>query len=147
MFNRKGKVTVFCLTLFKFLSMRQDAAKVVSSAILGMDFKIVIVAGKNYVVMPPTIRKLAGAAYWLSGIEGDTIKDILLSKENMDAFPHALSWMIQGDDRLFEELSRGTDKEIREALDEAYSLVSVENFTKLLGLAGNVANLTAKPKQ
>ena len=138
---------MFCLTLFKFLSMEQNAAKVVSSAILGMDFRIVIVAGRSYIVVPPTIKKLAGAGYWLSDITGDTIKEVLLSKGNPEAFAHALSWLIQGDDSLFEELLNGTDRELSDALEEAYSLISTENFSKLLALAKNVANLTAKPKQ
>lgn len=126
--------------------MEHKGAKLVTGAILGMDFKTVVVAGKAYVVMPPTMKKLAGAGYWLSGIKGDTIKDAL-SCENIEAIVHALSWMIQGDDGLFEELLNGTDTEIENALNEAYSLVSVENFIKLLDLAKNVANLTAKPKQ
>ena len=126
--------------------MEQEGAKIVSSAILGMDFKVIMVNGKSYTVTPPTIKKLAGAGYWLSSIKGDTIKEVFLSKENPEAFAHALSYMIQGDDRLFDELSNGTDTEIREALDEAYSMVSVRNFTELLDLARNVTSLIAKPK-
>ena len=127
--------------------MKQNAAKIVTSAILDMDFKTVVVAGKAYIIMPPTMKKLAGAGYWLSDINGDTIKEVLLSKENIEAFSHALSWLIQGDEGLFEELLNGTDKELSDALEEAYSLISTENFSKLLALAKNVANLTAKPKQ
>ena len=126
--------------------MEQEGAKIVSSAILGMDFKVVMVNGKSYIVTPPTIKKLAGAGYWLSSIKGDTIKEVFLSKENPEAFAHALSYMIQGDDSLFDELSNGTDAEIKEALDEAYSMVSVKNFIGLLDLARNVASLIAKPK-
>jgi hypothetical protein len=147
MFNSKGKAIMFCLTLFKFLSMEQNAAKIVTSAILDMDFKTVVVAGNAYIIMPPTMKKLAGAGYWLSGIKGDTIKEVFLSKDNIEAFSHALSWLIQGDESLFEELLNGTDKELSDALEEAYSLISTENFSKLLALAKNVANLTAKPKQ
>lgn len=138
---------MFCLILFKFLSMEQNAAKIVTSAILDMDFKTVVVAGNAYIIMPPTMKKLAGAGYWLSGIKGDTIKEVFLSKDNIEAFSHALSWLIQGDESLFEELLNGTDKELSDALEEAYSLISAENFSKLLALAKNVANLTAKPKQ
>lgn len=134
------------LTAFLSLGMEQEGAKIVSSAILGMDFKVVVVAGKSYVIPPPTIKRLAGAGYWLSSIKGDTIKDVFLSKENPEAFAHALSYMIQGDDSLFDELSNGTDGEIRYALEEAYSMVSVGNFIELLGLARNVASLIAKPK-
>ncbi|WP_040602663.1 hypothetical protein [Paraprevotella xylaniphila] len=127
--------------------MEQNAAKIVTSAILDMDFKTVVVAGNAYIIMPPTMKKLAGAGYWLSGIKGDTIKEVFLSKDNIEAFSHALSWLIQGDESLFEELLNGTDKELSDALEEAYSLISAENFSKLLALAKNVANLTAKPKQ
>ena len=107
---------------------------------------MVVVNGKSYIIIPPTIKKLAGAGYWLSSIKGDTIKDVLLSKENPEAFAHALSWFIQGDDSMFEELSGGTVEEIKEALDIAYSLVSVKNFIGLSDLARNVASLIAKPK-
>ena len=126
--------------------MEQEGAKIVSSAILGMDFKVVMVNGKSYIVTPPTIKKLAGAGYWLSSIKGDTIKEVFLSKEYPEAFAHALSYMIQGDDSLFDELSNGTDAEIKEALDEAYSMVSVKNFIGLSDLARNVTSLIAKPK-
>ena len=126
--------------------MEFEGAQIVSSAILGKDFKVVMVAGRSYIITPPTIKRLAGAGYWLSGIKGDTIKDVLLSKENPEAFAHALSWFIQGDDSLFDELSNGTDAEIKGALDEAYSMVFVKNFIELLGSARNVANLIAKPK-
>ena len=118
-----------------------DAARIVTSAILGMDFETVIVNGKTYIVTPPTIKRLAGAGYYLSNInEGKSVRDLLLS------LGHALSWMIQGDDGLFEELSLGTFEEVVDALDVAYSLISVRPFSKLSGLARNVANLTAKPK-
>ena len=126
--------------------MEQNAAKIVSSAILGLDVETVIVAGKMYVIMPPTMRKLIGAAYWLSGIEGDSIKDAIFSATNIEALCHALSWMIQGNENLAEELLDGTDSEIKEALDKAYSLISAENFTGLLALAKNVAKLTAKQR-
>ena len=92
------------------------------------------------------MRKLSGAAYWLSGSEGESIKDAILSSDNIKALCHALSWMIQGNDGLVDELLDGTDTEIKEALDKAYSLLSAENFTGLLALAKNVAKLTAKQR-
>ena len=132
----------------RFFSIRiMDAARIVTSAILGMDFETVIVNGKTYIVTPPTIKKLAGAGYYLSNInEGKSVRDLLLSLGDAEAVAHALSWMIQGDDGLFEELSLGTFEEVVDALDVAYSLISVRPFSKLSGLASNVANLTAKPK-
>lgn len=128
--------------------MENNAAKIVSSAILGMDFKVVIVNGKSYVIAPPTIKKLAGASYWLSDIkDGNSIRELLISINNIDSLAHALSWFIQGNDNLYEELSHGTFDEIVEGLDTAYSLLSVKNFLRLSTLVRNVTSLTANQRQ
>ena len=128
--------------------MEQNAAKIVSSAILGMDFKVVIVNGKSYIVTPPTIKKIAGAAYWLSDMkDGKNIKELLVSINNVEPLAHALSWFIQGNDSLFEELSNGTLNEVIDGLESAYSLLSTKNFLRLSVLAKNVASLTAKQRQ
>ena len=128
--------------------MERNAAKIVSSAILGMDFKLIVVNNKSYVLTPPTIKKIAGASYYLSDIgKGNTIRELLLTINNAEAISHALSWFIKGDDSLFEELSKGTMNEIVDGLDTAYSLISTDSFLKLSVLAKNVANLTAKQRQ
>lgn len=128
--------------------MEQNAAKIVSSAILGMDFKVVIVNGKSYIVTPPTIKKIAGAAYWLSDVkDGKNIKELLASINNVEPLAHALSWFIQGNDSLFEELSNGTLNEVIDGIESAYSLLSTKNFLRLSVLAKNVASLTAKQRQ
>ena len=109
--------------------MEQNAAKIVSSAILGMDFKVVIVNGKSYIVTPPTIKKIAGAAYWLSDVkDGKDMRELLASINNVEPLAHALSWFIQG-------------------IESAYSLLSTKNFLRLSVLAKNVASLTAKQRQ
>lgn len=123
------------------------AAETVCGAIIGLDVRTVIVNNKAYSVTPPTINKIAGAGYYLSNIEeGKTMREVLMTLNNVDTVAHALSWMIQGDDSLFKELSQGTFDEIVEALEETYSLISAENFSKLLVLAKSVANLTAKQR-
>lgn len=123
------------------------AAKIVNGAILGMDYKTVTVNGKVYVIYPPTIKKLAGAGYYLSNINnGVTLKDVICSLGDMEMAAHALSWLIQGDDSLFDEFINGTFEEIVDALETAYSLISTQSFLKLSGLAKNVVNLTAKQK-
>ena len=128
--------------------MEQNAAKIVSSAIIGMDFKVVIVNGKSYIVTPPTIRRIAGAAYWLSDVkDGKTIRELLTSINNVEPLAHALSWFIQGNDSLFEDLSNGTLEEVIDGLDAAYSLISANSFLKLSGLVKNVSNLTANQRQ
>lgn len=127
--------------------MENNAAKIVSSAIIGADFKVIEINAKRYIVMPPTIRKISGAAYWLSGIqEAKTLKEMFMSINNAEALVHALSWFINGNDDLFSELSNGTQDEVIKGLEVAYSLISTQNFIKLSILARNVANLTATPK-
>lgn len=124
-----------------------NAAKIVNSAIIGMDFKTVVIAGKAYTIHPPTIKKLAGAGYYLSDVkEGESIKDLLLSLNDSGSLAHALSWIIQGNDELFEELSEGTYTEIVDALDMAYSMISAQSFCNLSTLARNVAGLTARQR-
>lgn len=128
--------------------MEHNAAKIVSSAILGMDFKVVIVNGKSYIITPPTIKKIAGAAYWLSDVkEGKNVRELLASINNVEPLAHALSWFIQGNDSLFNELSSGTLDEVVDGLDAAYSLISTKSFLMLSALAKNVASLTAKQRQ
>lgn len=124
------------------------AAKVVSSAILGMDFETIMVNGKPYVIMPPTIHKIAGAGNYLSDLgDGESIKALLLSMKNIESASKALSCLIQGDESLIEELSQGTMEEVVNGLEIALSLISAENFYKLSALTKNVEKLTAKQKQ
>lgn len=128
-------------------SNRKSAAKVVSAAILGLDGETVLVAGKAYHILPPTIKKLAQAAFYLSDMqEADTLRGILMSIGKPDALCSALSCLIKGDESLRDSLMDGTLEEVTEAIEVAYSLASVENFWKLSALARNVASLTAKQR-
>lgn len=122
-------------------------SKVVSASIIGADFVNVMVNGKCYTVLPPTVHKLAGAGLYLSGFgDEQTTRDVIKSVNNSDKLAHAFSWLVQGDDSLSEELSHGTFDELVDAISEAYSLISVEAFTKLSALAKNVAKLIANQK-
>lgn len=124
-----------------------NATKIVSSAIIGADSANVFVGGKAYSIFPPTVSKLAGAGYYLSGFGNEkTISDVIRSIGKSDKLAHALSWFIKGDDTLAEELKNGTIDELVDALIDAFSLVSVENFTKLSTLVKNVASLIAKQR-
>ena len=126
-----------------------NAAKLISDAIVGNDFKTVIVNNKPYTIYPPIIHKIAGAVSCFSSIDiGESVcfKDIfLLCKDNM-MLAKALSWMIKDDESLTEELSKGTNSEVVDALLIAFSLVSTEDFLKAVSLMKNVQNLTAKQK-
>ena len=133
---------------FFSLDMGNNASKIVSAAVLGRDFETVFVNGKAYVIHPLTIHKIAGAGYYLSELkDGVTVMDMLRSLKDVEMASRALSWLIQGDENLCEELSAGTFDEVVEALATGLSMVSAENFYKLSVLAKSVALLAAKQKQ
>lgn len=124
-----------------------EAAKIVSASIVGADVTSAVVNGKAYAIHPPTIHKLAGAGVYLSEFGNEeTLGDVIKSINSSDKLAHALSWLINGDDSLFNELAEGTFDELVEAVSGAYSLVSLENFMKLSTLAKNVSGLIAKQK-
>lgn len=124
-----------------------NGSKIVSASIIGANFVNVMVNSKCYSVFPPTVHRLAGAGLYLSdfGDEQD-LREIIKSINDAHKLAHALSWLINDDDSLFEELSHGTFDELVNAVCEAYSLISVESFTKLSALARNVSSLIAKQK-
>ncbi len=121
-------------------------SKLVTDAIIGEDSKTVIVNDKVYFVPSPTIYRLAGAGKYLSDFGGENnIEDALKGLKNSEDLCKALSWFICGSAKLSKTLSHGTFEEIVNALVVSYSMISVENFTKLSVLAKNVAELIAKP--
>ena len=122
-------------------------SKLVSDAIIGDDYKVVVVKGKSYKVDSPTIYKLAGAGKYLSDFgEEQTLGDIFRSINDSKKLAYALSFLINGDESLVEELMQGRFDELVEALGEAYSLISVQNFMMLSSLAKNVGRMIAKSK-
>lgn len=126
----------------------EKASRIVNAAVLGKDFETVFVNGKAHILHPPTIHRIAGAGYYLSDLkETVTVMDMLRSFKDIKTASYALSWLIQGDESLSEELSQGTFDEVIEALATGLSMISAENFYKLSVLAKNVALLTAKQKQ
>ena len=126
---------------------KKKASKLVSAAILGLDGETVIIAGRAYHILPPTIRRIAQAAYYLSDMkEANTMYELFSSFGDMKPLCSALSCLIRGDESLADELMDGTLEETVEALEIAYSLASVENFYRLSALARNVASLTAKQR-
>lgn len=141
MFNGWG----FGFTLF--LLVMNQGAKIISESIIGSDFRTVFVGGRAYTIYPPTIHKLAGAISHLSGVEeADNLKEILLSLGESEVYCKALSWLINGDERLSDELAKGTYEENVNALDEAFSLIDSKVFLKAVSLAKNVSLLAAKPR-
>lgn len=135
------------LLFFGMGKKKGNAAKIVSAAILGLDGETVVIAGRAYHILPPTIKRIAQAAFYLSDMgEANSLKGMLMSIGRPQPLCNALSCFIKGDESLCEELMEGTLDEITDALDVAYSLASVENFWQLSALARNVASLTAKQR-
>lgn len=119
----------------------------IASAIIGLDYKTAIVNDKCYFIHPPTIAKIAGASYWLCDFgEGKTLRDILSSLSKSENLSKALSWFIQGNDELSDELSQGTMTEIVDGIEAAFSMIDAQNFTKLSALLRSAKLLIAKPK-
>jgi hypothetical protein len=126
-----------------------NSAKIVSDAIIGNDFKTVFINGKAYTLNPPTIIKIAGATSCLSKIENkaQTIPDMLLSCKDAKNYARALSWLIEGDDKLVDELSEGTYEEVVNALCDGFDLISTSVFYKAASLMKTASQLTATPRQ
>ena len=125
-----------------------NAAKIVGSSVIGKDFETVFVNERAYVIEPPTINKIAGAGYYLASLDKlDTVFDMVRSFKDIKDASKALSWLIQGNERLSDQLSKGTFDEIVEALSVAIGMISAKNFYKLSVLAKNVATLTARQQQ
>lgn len=126
---------------------KKKASKLISAAILGLDGETVLVGGRAHYIAPPTIKRIAQAAYYLSDVrEAETLRELLGTVNDMKSVCCALSCFIKGDESLVDELMEGTLTEVHAALETAYELVSVENFYKLSALARNVRSLTAKQK-
>lgn len=111
------------------------------------DKAVVSIAGKEYTIPAPTIHRLAGAARWLSEVEGGTdFNAVIEQMKNVSAACKALSWFINDDESLTDELMQGTLHEVCLALNEAIKLLSVQDFLMLSTSARSVARLTANPK-
>lgn len=125
------------------------ASKLVSTAIIGGDYSLIYVNGKAYPIQPPTIKKLAGAISCISDLdlgENATLKDMLLTAKDCEAYSRALSWFIIGDLSLSEELSEGTFEEVIDALSSVLELVGVNPFLKAASLTKSASLLAVSPR-
>lgn len=125
------------------------ASKLVSDAVIGGDYTLVYVNNKAYPIKPPTIKRLAGAISCISDLDLDesgTLKDMLLSAKDCKAYTKALSWLVNGDLSLSEELSEGTFEEVVDALSSALDLVGINPFLKAASLTRSASLLAASPR-
>lgn len=127
-----------------FLTMNKGA-KLIADAIAGNDYRSVIINNKRYIINPPTIQVIAQCCSYLENIkEGNTLAELLASLKDAENIVKALSCMIQGDEGLVKELSKGTLDEVIGGLEEGLSLIRAENFIRLSVLTKSVRSLVAK---
>lgn len=124
------------------------AAKLVSSAIVCADFEVIDINGKAYVIKPPTIKKMAGAVARLSKLalpDSATLKDMFCVQEDAGEYAMALSYLIQENYELADELSQGTFEEIVNGLATAFDMISAKSFSIAASLTKSASVLVAKP--
>lgn len=124
-----------------------EGARMTAGAVLGLDSRLVKVNGVEYTIPSPTIARLAGACYWLCDIqEANTLRDVIGGMAQLENLARCLSWFIQGDDTLAEELAKAQLSEVMDAIEVAFTLIDVANFIKLSALQRSAATLIVKPK-
>ena len=97
-----------------------QASKIVSDALLGMDFKNVEIGGVVYTIKPPTIKVICRAIHHFSnvGMEGDNIMEAIKElPEATEDMLKGISCFICGNDSLVKELENGTFEEVKDAFD------------------------------
>lgn len=119
-----------------------DVIKEIASDLLGVGTSKVRIAGKEYVINPPTIERLVGAAQYISEIP-DT-KDLEKCIVFLDNACHAVSWFIAGDDSLYLNIRKGRQEEVVEAFVICVSKIDTRNFLKLSVSAKSVRMLIAE---
>ena len=121
-----------------------QAAKIVSDALLGMDFKNVEIGGIVYTIKPPTIKIICRAIRHFSniGMTGDNILEAINElPEATEDMLKGISCFICGSVDLVNALENGTFEEIKEALEVCFSMMDISAFQCVRSM------LAARPKQ
>lgn len=126
-----------------------QAAKIVSDALLGLDFKNVEIGGVIYTIKPPTIKVICRAIYHFSNISmaGDNIMEAIKElPEATEEMLKGISCFICGSEKMAKALENGTFEEIKEALELSFSMMDISAFQCVSSMR-NVSMLAARPKQ
>ena len=126
-----------------------QAAKIVSDSLLGLDFKNVMIGGVVYTIKPPTIKVICQAIRHFSTVEmsGDNIVEAIDSIPNIsDGLLKGLSCFICGSEDMAKVLANGTFEEVKEALEVCFSMMDTSAFQCVSSMK-NVSMLAARPKQ
>ncbi len=126
-----------------------QAAKIVSDALLGLDFRNVEIGGMVYTIKPPTIKIICRAIHHFSkiGMEGDNIMEALKElPEATEDMLKGISCFICGNEDLVKALENGTFEEVKDALEVCFSMMDISAFQCVSSMR-NVSMLAARPKQ
>lgn len=126
-----------------------QAAKIVSDSLLGLDFENVEVGGVMYTIKPPTIKVICQAIRYFSTVEmsGNTIVEAINSIPNItDGLLKGLSCFICGNESMAKALENGTFEEMKNALEVCFSMMDTSAFQCVSSMK-NVSMLAARPKQ
>lgn len=122
-----------------------NGAKLVTSAMLGLDGESAIVGGKYYYIKPPSIKKIVGCAHYLMGFgKEESIGDYIRKLNKLEDTCKSASFIIMGDESLTEELQNGTLDELINVIELGIGLIGTKNFIKLSVLSRNVSGLIAR---
>lgn len=126
-----------------------QAAKIVSDSLLGLDFKNVEIGGMIFTIKPPTIKVICQAIRYFSTVEmlGTTIVEAINSIPDVsDGLLKGLSCFICGDESMAKVLESGTFEEVKDALEVCFSMMDTSAFQCVSSMK-NVSMLAAIPKQ
>lgn len=126
-----------------------EAAKIVTDSLLGLDFKNVEIGGIVYTIKPPTIKVICRAIRNFSniGMTGGTIVEAINELPSVtDDMLKGISCFICGSEELAKTLENGTYEEIKSALEVCFTLMDVSAFQCVSSMK-NVSMLAAKLKQ
>lgn len=124
------------------------AANMVANAILGDDFKVIVLGSKAYTINPPTIAVICKSIRFLSCIDRTKTgrEELNKAKEDLENLLKGLAVFIFDDPDKYTEIQDATMKELREALETVINLISAEDFFVCAALAESVARMAAIPK-
>lgn len=129
---------------FNFISM-EEAAKIVSDALLGLDFTNIEIGGVVYTVKPPTIKTICMAISHFSKLEMEgenVIKAVESIPRLKDDMLKGLSCFIAGNESLAPALGNGTFQEVKSAMEVCLSMIDTSAF-QCASLMRSVSKLAA----
>lgn len=131
------------------------ATELVSKALLGLDIKMVNIGGRTYAIKSPSIRTILSATRWFAKVEIDDkpteigiIKDY---EKNTPYITRGIAIIINGRDgirtrMLANRLTKGTYKELVNALVICIDLMGGQDFFAIASLLKSIRKTVATPK-